>query len=105
VGSAIRYPRAMNTRDIDAEEEQRPSRTQRKRDVAKITEIGVRLTKMSPAALAKLDLDDDLLDALRICAPLERSARNRQIKRIGKLLRSRDHEAIERLLPETARSK
>ena len=73
---------------------ERPSRSQRKRDVEAITGLGQRLTELSPSALSQLELDEELLEEIHACEKLRRSARNRQIKLIGKMLRSRDHEAI-----------
>jgi ribosome-associated protein len=75
-----------------------PSKSQRKREVESITKLGEELAGLKPRALARLDLDEDLLIAIRASATLTRGSRNRQIKLIGKLLRSRDHEAIREAL-------
>ena len=80
------------------ERDEPPSRSQRKREVGAITELGAQLTRLKPTDLKRLDLDEDLLAAIAACAPLRKSARNRQIKLIGKMLRSRDHEAIKQAL-------
>jgi len=80
------------------DQQDRPSRTQRKREVERITGLGEELTRLPPGALARLGLDESLTTAIEACALLKRSARNRQIKLIGKLLRSRDHEAIREAL-------
>ena len=86
------------------EREERPSRTQRKREVEAITELGKQLIQLKPDALAGLDLDEDLLAAVRACAVATKGARARQIKLIGKMLRSRDHEEIRQALSAPSRS-
>ena len=73
---------------------ERPSRSQRKRDVAAITQLGSRLVDLRPEQLDSLELDEELHEAVERCRALKRVARNRQIKWIGKLLRARDHAEI-----------
>lgn len=87
-------PRPRRDHDEPHGVDDRPSRSQRKREVAAITALGVRLVNLTPDALEALDLDDELRDAIERCRPLKRAARNRQTKWIGKLLRSRDHDGI-----------
>ena len=84
--------------DEPEDRDERPSRTQIKREALAITAMGEQLTRLSPNALARLELDEDLVEAVQVCARLKRSARNRQIKRIGKILRSLDHASIREAL-------
>jgi ribosome-associated protein len=77
---------------------ERPSRSQRKREVAAITQLGTRLVGLRAEQLDALELDEDLRDAIERCKTLQRVARNRQTKLIGKLLRARDHGEIRQAL-------
>jgi len=93
----------MRRRAVENSDErvERPSKSARKREVEAINRLGERLTQLKPDVLAALDLDERLLEAIETCAPLKRSARNRQIKLIGKLLRGLDHEAVREALEGT----
>ena len=73
---------------------ERPSRSQLRREAEAVTALGAELVRLRPEALQHLPLDEDLVAAIETCRSLQKSARNRQVKRIGKLLRARDHEAI-----------
>jgi ribosome-associated protein len=77
-----------------------PSRSQKKRDARAVTELGERLVNLSPAALDRLPIDDELRAALDVGQRVQRAARARQLRRIGKLLRDRDHHAISVALNE-----
>jgi ribosome-associated protein len=67
------------------------SRSQKKRDAAAVTALGERLTAVPEDALNRLDLPEDVLDAILFAKTLKiGGARKRQIQRIGKLLREID---------------
>jgi ribosome-associated protein len=71
------------------------SKSQVKRDMHALTEMGVQLVDLPDGQLKKLPLDDRLLDAIRECqATPKHGARKRQLKFIGKLLRHADGDAI-----------
>lgn len=73
-----------------------PSRSEKKRQADRLTKLGVRLTELSPKALAKLEIDDDeLLEAIETCRALKRgNARMRHARLVGKLLRGMDVDKI-----------
>ena len=87
---------------MDTEEEhddQLKSRSQRKREVESLQDMGGELVKLSKERIKKMDLPDDLraavLEAQRITA---HGATRRQLQYIGKLMRSVDAAAIEEQL-------
>jgi ribosome-associated protein len=71
-----------------------PSRSQKKRDPRAITALGKRLAALSPAAIEQLPLDDELREALNLARTMQRAARSRHVRRLGALLRDRDHDGI-----------
>ncbi len=77
------------------------SKSQRKRDMADLRELGSRLTEFSEDALRGLDIPDTLLDALlaakRITA---HGARKRQLGYIGKLLATIDAQPLHEIVQE-----
>ncbi len=76
-----------------------PSKSQRKRDMTALQELGARLTEMTPAALKKCQLPEDLLDAINEHnrLPLRHGARKRQLQYIGKVMRDVPEDVIERI--------
>ena len=75
----------------EASRELRPSRSEMKRQAERLTQLGARLSELSPKTLAALEIDEELNAAIETCKTLKRGgARARQVKRIGKLLRARD---------------
>lgn len=82
-----------------APEEQRPSRSARKRQALALQELGVRLTLLKPAQLQQLPLPEELLAAVLEAQQLRsRAALARQRQYIGKLMRALDPEPIVRAL-------
>jgi ribosome-associated protein len=75
-------------------EERGPSRSQGKRDARAVSALGERLAAVGAGLLERLPLDEELRDAVRAVRDLQRGARMRQRRLVGKLLRARDHEAI-----------
>ena len=75
------------------------SKSQRKRDMDSLQDIGRQLTELPAAKLKKMNLDEGLLVALldfqRITA---NGAKRRQLQYIGKLMRDIDPEPIEQQL-------
>jgi ribosome-associated protein len=97
----------VNGRDYDDDDDRdaragdaafAPSRSQLKRDAAEVALLGRRLTELTPGRLAALNLDEELREAVETSYGLRRTALNRQCKRVAKLLRARDCDAIEATL-------
>ncbi len=83
--------------DYDAEEEQDfgPSKSELKRQMLALQEIGKKLLELTATQLKTLNLDEALLDALAEYKRIKsHEARRRQLQRIGKLMRSRDSDSI-----------
>jgi len=90
-----------DTPDDDAPEWRGPSKSQRKRDMHALQDLGRELTELRPDQLAKLELPEDLLEAIAEFRRLRsHEARRRQLQLIGKLMRVLDaasvREAIDR---------
>jgi ribosome-associated protein len=70
------------------------SRTEQKREAAEITDLGVELVALHPSELARIELDDQLIEAITICRDLPVKSRRRQERLIGQFLRTEDHTRI-----------
>jgi len=85
-----------------AQNDDRPSKTQRKQEMTALQQLGEELLRLNPARLARIDLPEALreavLEANRITA---HEGRRRQIQYIGRLMRQVDPEPIRRALGET----
>lgn len=71
-----------------------PSRSQRTRDVKAVNRLGLRLVALSALKLDRIDLPEELRDAIVSCRTLTKGALGRQKRLVCKLLRDADHEAI-----------
>ena len=81
----------------DDEDEHYISKSQLKREVEALQDLGVKLSELSADTLKKFELDDDLLDALLFAQTIKsNSAKRRQMQYIGKLMRKVDAEKIQR---------
>ncbi len=70
------------------QKEDRPSRSQKKRDSTALQKIGTRLTELPPSKLAEIPLPEDLKKGLEDYARMgSREARRRQLQYIGRLMR------------------
>ena len=89
------------------EEDEFISKTQRKRQMSELQEVGARLVGLSAEQLARFDLPEGLRDAVEAARGMTRhEARRRQIQYIGRLMRDVDAGPIvERLAALTAPSK
>ncbi len=74
------------------------SKSEIKRDANALKELGEKLVNLSSINLAKIPLDDNLLDAINLAQCLKFEARRRQIQYIGKLLRGTETEPIQEAL-------
>jgi len=79
----------------DDESLELPSKSQRKRDMHALFDLGASMLELSPGQLDKLPLDDALREAVDTCKNIKQhGARKRQLKLISKLMRDADAEAI-----------
>lgn len=88
------------------DEEEIPSKTQRKKEAHAQQELGATLTRLSPAVLDTLPISDSLRAAIdefnRI--PHKRGAVKRQLQYIGRLIRDCDTDAITAALEQQAQA-
>jgi ribosome-associated protein len=83
------------------EAEQRPSKSALKRAMTELQDLGEELVGLSVDQLKKIDLPDDLRDAVRDAQRFtQHEARRRQLQYIGKLMRALDVEPIQAALDE-----
>ena len=78
------------------------SKSQLKRESHAIQDLGKRLAALSPDQLARVPLDEPVLEAIALAQRIQnkRSALKRHYQFLGKLLRSRDTDAINAALAE-----
>ncbi len=75
--------------------EEKPSKTQRKRAMHELQEIGERLIGLNPEQLAAIALPENLHEAVEQAQRITRhEARRRQLQYIGRLMRAVDPEPI-----------
>lgn len=78
-----------------------PSKTQRKKEMSALQDMGTQLVKLPRGRLEKLDLPEPLLDALLEAQRItSHGAIRRQMQLIGKIMRDVDAEAIAGQLAE-----
>ena len=71
------------------------SKSQVKRECHDLQELGEAMSKLEPAALDKIPMDETIRDAVIAIRKLKKgSALKRQIQYVGKLLRNSEHEPI-----------
>ena len=76
---------------VEDEEELPPSKTQIKKQMHELRDIGKELTELSKDQLAQLDLPENLRDAIREMKNINKfGAQRRQMQYIGKLMRQVD---------------
>jgi ribosome-associated protein len=81
-----------NLEDLDnADAPERPSKSQKKRDMHALQDMGTALVELSAERLARIEMPDALREALREAQRLTRhEARRRQMQYIGRLMRDVD---------------
>ncbi|MDR2187661.1 MAG: DUF615 domain-containing protein [Azonexus sp.] len=73
----------------------RPSKTRQKAAMHALRDLGVELVELSAGQLKRLDLPEDILEAVRACQKITvHGARRRQIQYLGKLMRGVDETPI-----------
>ncbi|HTY02338.1 MAG TPA: ribosome biogenesis factor YjgA [Rhodocyclaceae bacterium] len=81
--------------------DERPSKSQAKRDMDALQALGARLVAISAERLAKIDMPDDLRDAVRDAQRFTKhEARRRQLQYIGRLMRGLDPAPIQAAIDE-----
>ncbi|MEX1199639.1 MAG: ribosome biogenesis factor YjgA [Methylophaga sp.] len=89
----------IDDESFDYEEGEEPvSKSQIKRDLDALKDLGRDLIALSPSELAKLNLDEGLYDAVLLAQNLQKGALKRQTGFIGRMIANRDHEAISKKL-------
>ena len=87
--------------DHDNEEEDFISKSQVKRDMHALFDMGAQLVELPAGKLKKIPLEENLVDAIHQCQSITKhGARKRQLKLISKLLRHADFEAIREAFEE-----
>lgn len=73
------------------------SKSERKRQMTALQDLGEALLKLKPAHLQNIPLSDKLRDAIATYhrLPNRNEAKRRQLQFIGKVMRSEDHDAIQ----------
>lgn len=86
--------------DFDAFDEDLPkSKTQVKKEMHQLQELGKKLTELNATKLAEVPMDADLREAIETMHRIKSNeAKRRQLQYIGKLMRKADTEAIEAVL-------
>ena len=80
-------------------DDDRISRTQKKREARALQKLGEELVTLSPEQLADIEMADELRKAIVEAAKIKsHGARRRQLQRIGKLMREIDPEPIQNAL-------
>ena len=88
-----------DTNEFDEEGSHRPNKSQLKREVAALFELGKRLVELEKTTLQGLDVPPDLITAIESAKGMRSHiALKRQFKLIGKMLRSIDTEPLRELI-------
>lgn len=70
---------------------EKPSKTQRKKDMAALQKLGEALMGLPESQLAKIPLPDDLLESIHLARSLKtHESKRRQLQYIGKIMRGID---------------
>jgi ribosome-associated protein len=91
----------MNPVTDDREEPERPSKSQRKRDMAALQDLGAELVTLNADQLAQIELPERLYEAIVAAQRIrDFEGRRRQLQFIGKLMREIDPVPIRARLDE-----
>ncbi|RUO62441.1 ribosome biogenesis factor YjgA [Pseudidiomarina insulisalsae] len=92
----------QDSHDFDQDDDQLVSKSQLKREAEAQQALGTKLVDLPAGKLAKLPLDDELLDAIQLAQRIrnKREGFRRQLQQIGKMMRQRDTAPIEQALHE-----
>ncbi|MCM5572005.1 DUF615 domain-containing protein [Burkholderiaceae bacterium FT117] len=96
-----------NTRGAERPEpptDERPSKSQRKRDAHALQQLGERLVTLRDDVLVRLPIGEELIEAVRMAREIRsHEGRRRQVQLIGKLMRDADGDAIRAALSDEGR--
>lgn len=82
-------------------EDERPSKTQRKKEMTALQDLGAALARLAADRLARIDLPERLREAIIETRRItDHEGRRRQLQYVGKLMRGVDAEPIRRALDE-----
>lgn len=79
---------------IDSEEQVKKSKSQVKRELQALKDLGEKLVRLSEKSLKKIPMMDELLESVLEAKQLRREALRRQLQHIGVLMRGEDVDAI-----------
>lgn len=82
------------------ENEEIISKSQVKREMQALRDLGKELVDLPMVSLNKFDISESLRDSIILAHSLKREALRRQLQHIGKLLREEDDVAIQQLLSQ-----
>lgn len=74
------------------------SKSQVKREMRALRDLGKELVDLPAAELAKFEFSETLLDAILLAQNLKREALRRQLQHVGKLLRDEDEAAVRQMM-------
>jgi ribosome-associated protein len=84
-----------NPADAAPGDSERPSKTQRKREMHDLQALGAQLTKLSPEQIDRLALPEDLREAVLFARQVtSHEGHRRQLQYVGKLMRRVDADAV-----------
>jgi len=86
--------------DLDTEYDEGPSKSQIKRELHAVHDLGRELVDLPDKLLVQLALPQDLVEEIRATRALTRGARKRQLRHIGGQLAHQDVDAIRETLRE-----
>lgn len=89
----------QNNPENDSKQDDVPSKTQRKKDMHALQEIGEQLVELDQKKLIEFNLPEILIDAINLARPMTKhGARRRQMQYIGRLMREVDMQPIQEKL-------
>jgi len=81
---------------MDENQQEKPSKSQLKRDAEKLQDLGSILVKLPISVLKKFHLDADLFDAIKFAQSIKQNgALKRQLQFIGKVMRNVDTDEVQ----------
>ena len=90
------------SKQVDAELDEKPSKSQRKRDMTAAQATDEQLLQLRPDVLQKMPLDERLLETILQAQKMpQHEAKRRHLQLIGKLMRVADVDAIQNAFLET----
>ena len=96
----------MNDNDIEFEDELPPSKSELKRQMKALQEMGETLVAMSPGELSQIPMPDELAEGIATAQRIKsREGLRRQLQYIGKVMRRIDSEPIKQALAEREHGK